>query len=380
MLSSEELENELIPAAEAGLLAQSGGFDKHIWMLPIEKLITVAQELYKAREAIKTVIYELTGISDIIRGSSVASETATAQGLKNKWGTVRLRKMQSTVSDYARDLFRLTIDCASDHVKAAQWKEITQVQLPLLAEKQAAQQRMMQLQQQMQMQAMQMQAAQPPQIPPQGPPGMPPQSPQPPQSPPPNPEMQQLQATLAQPAFEDILSQIKSDQHRTFVVNIQTSSTIDLDTAQDKAEVGDFMNAMGQLMAGLQPLMSFGPTGVEALKAILIAVCQRYKFGIDIASVIEGIQPPPPPPPEPPKGPPPPSPAEIQATQAEMQLKMQKIEMEKEVLAAKRDLELAKVAAEKAQLSIAIDTARLRLEQQKTKLPARTGNQSTTSQ
>ena len=361
MLSSDELENELIPAQEAGLLAQSGGFDKHIWMLPIEKLITVAQELYKAREAVKQVIYELTGISDIIRGSSVASETATAQGLKNKWGTVRLRRMQAIVSDYARDLFRLSIDCASDHLSAQQWKEVTQVELPLQAEKAAAAQRMQQLQQ---MQAM---APQPPQMP-----GQPPQ--------PANPELQQLQQLLAQPAFEEVLSAIKSDQHRTFVINIQTSSTVDLDTAQDKAEVGEFMNAMGQLMAGLQPLMGFGPTGIEAVKAILIAVCQRYKFGLDIVDSLTGLQMPPPPPPEPPKGPPPPSPLEIQAQHAEAQMRLAEIASKTRILQAQETLSLAEIEAKKKQLSIDIDLAQLRVTEQQTKMRGRASSPFTPSQ
>jgi hypothetical protein len=352
MLSSDELENELIPAAEAGLLAQSGGFDKHIWMLPIEKLITVAQELYKAREAVKQVIYELTGISDIIRGSSVSSETATAQSLKNKWGTVRLRRMQSIIADYARDLFRLTIDCASDHISAQQWKEVTQLQLPLQAEKQAAQQRLQQLQ-----------TMQPPMTMPM--PG------QPPQPAPVNPEVQNLQQLLAQPSMEDLLSAIKSDQHRTFVVNIQTSSTVDLDTAQDKAEVGEFMNAMGQLMAGLQPLMAFGPSGIETVKAILIAVCQRYKFGIDIVDTIMGLKMPPPPPPEPPKGPPPPSPLEIQAQQGEAQLKLAKIASDMRILQAQEQLALAEISAKQKQLSIDIDLAQLRVVEQQSKMRAR---------
>ena len=344
ILGSDELENELIPASEAGLLAQSGGFDKHIWMLPIEKLITVAQELYKAREAIKQVIYEITGISDIIRGSSVASETATAQDLKNKWGTVRLRRMQSIVADYARDLFRMTIDCAADKISPEKWKEIVQLPIPLEAEKQAAIQQLQYLQMQM-------------------PPSMPGQPPQPP-----NPQLAQYQQTANSPSMEQLLASIKSDLHRVFVVNIQTSSTIDLDTAQDKAEVGEFMNAMGQLLAGLQPLAMMGPSGVNAMKAILVAVCQRYKFGIDLADVLNAIQPPPPPPPEAP--PPGPSPAELQAIEAESQAKLAKAASDMRIMQAEESLALARVEHEKAMLGIAIDKARLQVEQARAKIHA----------
>lgn len=351
LLSSDDLDNDLIPAAEAGLLAQSGGFEKHIWLLPIEKMIQVAQELYKAREAIKQVIYELTGISDIIRGSSVASETATAQDLKNKWGTVRLRRMQAVVADYARDLFRLTIDCAATIVPAKEWASITQMQLPTVEDKQTAYAQLMHLRQ------------------------MPPMPGQPPQQQ--NPQIAQLQQKLQTPTIEDLLGKISSDLGRTFIVNIQTSSTIDLDTSQDKAEVGEFMNAMGQMLAGLQPLMMMGPTGVEAAKSIIIAVCQQYKFGIDIADVIGKIQSPPPQQEEP-KGPPPPSPEEQEVIKQEAQLKLQRIMLDREVLQAKHELAMAEIQTARERLGIDIDRARLQLQSQQAKVsaaPPSKGNQ-----
>lgn len=360
LLGGDDLENDLIAAGEAGLLAQTGGFEKHIWMLPIDKMITVAQELYKAREAIKQVIYELTGISDIIRGSSVASETATAQDLKNKWGTVRLRRMQTTVANYARDLFRMSVDCGADHIPPEKWKEITQMnEIPTAQEQAVAKQQL----QHMQFAAQQMQAQQ--QMAQQAAP-IPGQSPaQPPPIPQPDPAM--VKASQG-PNMEQLLDKIKSDMNRTFVVNIQTSSTIDLDTAQDKAEVTEFMNAMGQLMAPLGGLVQMGPSGLEAAKAILSAVCLRYKFGIDIADVIQKIQPPPPPPAEAPKGPPPPTPEEMQAKAAIAQFQIQKAAADTQVLQAQTAYDMQKVQADQQKLSIDIQAANLALEEQRATL------------
>jgi hypothetical protein len=352
------MENGLVPAAEAALLSQTGGFDKHIWMLPIERLIVVAQELYKAREAIKQVIYELTGISDIIRGSSVASETATAQDLKAKWGTVRLRRMQKIVADYARDLFRMTVDCSADHVPPEKWKEITQMDIPTAQEQAIARQQLEYEQQQAQM--VQMQA--PPQMP-----GMPQQPPQP------NPK---LVAQAQGPTMEALLGKIKSDVNRTFVVNIQTSSTIDLDTSQDKTEVSEYMNAMGQLLAGVQPLMALGPTGIEAAKAMLIAVSQRFKFGIDVGDVIAKIQPPPPPQPETPAGP---TPEEMQVIQQEAQVKLAKAAADLQILQAETALKLEEIAAAKQRLGIDIQLAQLKLETAKATVRAKVQGQTNAS-
>ena len=350
LLATDDTDNQLIMASDAGLLAQSGGFDKHIWLLPIENLITVAKELYTAREAIKQVIYELTGISDIIRGSSVASETATAQDLKNKWGTVRLRKMQSIVADYARDLFRLSIDCGSSRIPPQQWQEITQMtEIPTQQEKMAAGQRMMQLQM--------MQGQTPPQ----------PQMPgQPPQPDPMMQEMQKMQQTASAPSWEEILQRIQNDQNRTFVVNIQTSSTIDLDTAQDKQEVTEFMNSMGQLMPALEGLGSLGPTGLEAAKAILLNVCTRFKFGLDIAEVIQKIEPPPPPP-----SPAGPSPQEQQALQAEAEFKLAEIAAKKQVMEAKTQYELEKISAMRQKLQLDVQAAALNKSMQAANMAAK---------
>lgn len=358
MLASEEMENELVPAGEAGLLAQSGGFDKHIWMLPIEDFITVAKELYAAREAIKQVIYEITGISDIIRGSSAPSETATAQDLKNKWGTVRLRRMQTVVANYARDLFRMTIDCSSDHVPAQRWRDITQMMdIPTAQEKQVAVAQLNYLKQQAQQMAAQMPPPQPPQ------PGMPP-PPQPPGPPPPDPKL--IQAASS-PTWEDILGKIKQDMNRTFIINIQTSSTIDLDTAQDKSDVNEFMTAMGQLLPGLQGFVSLGPTGLEAAKAILMQVCLRYKFGLDIADTIQQIQMPPPQP-QAPTGPPPPSPAELQAVEMTAQAKIAKAASDQRVMQAQEQAALADIQNKQQMMNIAIQEASLRLDQSREKV------------
>jgi len=342
LLSADDTENALIAAGEAAMLAQSGGLDKHIWFLPLKDLIEVAQQLYQARESIKQVIYEITGISDIIRGASVASETATAQDLKNKWGTVRLRRMQTIVGNYARDLFRITVDAASRVVPAKKWQEITQLPIPTAEEKQLAQTQLAYTQSQPQM------------------PGQPPAQPDP-----------KLVAQAQSPSMEELLLKIASDANRTYSVNIQTSSTIDLDTAQDKTQVKEFMDSMGQLMAGLAPLTELGPEGVEAAKAILIAVCQRFKFGLEIVPALMALKAPPP---VPEAGP---SPEEQKVIQAESELKLieiaakkQKTQGEMELQQAQLALEHEKLRTERVKLGIEIEKAQLSVTTARTKAAA----------
>jgi hypothetical protein len=52
-------------------------------------------------------IYGIIGLADIIRGESEAQETAAAQGIKARFGSLRLRNTQEDVAQYATDLMRL---------------------------------------------------------------------------------------------------------------------------------------------------------------------------------------------------------------------------------------------------------------------------------
>jgi hypothetical protein len=97
-------DNELQVLDDLEVLAQTG-IDKAVLWWPVEQAIKVLQQLYEQREQIKQAIYEITGISDIIRGASQASETATAQQIKTQWGSLRIQKMQRLIERQVRDLF-----------------------------------------------------------------------------------------------------------------------------------------------------------------------------------------------------------------------------------------------------------------------------------
>lgn len=98
-------DNTLVPVANLENLAATGGLEKAIVWWPIQHAITVLRELYVQRDQTKQTIYEITGISDIVRGASNAGETATAQNIKTQWGSLRIKKMQRLVERMVRDLF-----------------------------------------------------------------------------------------------------------------------------------------------------------------------------------------------------------------------------------------------------------------------------------
>ena len=106
-LLTEGDNNALIPVDKWMAFGEKGGLKGSIDLLPIDTLAQCLLQCYAAREQIKAQIYEITGISDIIRGQTAASETATAQQIKGQYAGLRLRSMQEEVALFASELIRL---------------------------------------------------------------------------------------------------------------------------------------------------------------------------------------------------------------------------------------------------------------------------------
>jgi hypothetical protein len=106
-LLTEGDNNTLIPVDKWMAFSEKGGLKGSIDLLPIETLASALINCYQAQANIKGQIYEITGISDILRGAGAASESATAQQLKGQYAGLRLRAMQESVALFASELLRL---------------------------------------------------------------------------------------------------------------------------------------------------------------------------------------------------------------------------------------------------------------------------------
>jgi len=106
-LLTEGDNNALIPVDKWMAFSEKGGLKGSIDLLPLDTLANALLQCYRAREDIKSQIYEITGISDIIRGTSFASETATAQQIKGQYAGLRLRALQEDVALFASEVIRL---------------------------------------------------------------------------------------------------------------------------------------------------------------------------------------------------------------------------------------------------------------------------------
>lgn len=104
---AEADDGEIKPVQMTEALIHGGGLEKMISWFPLDPTVKALVQLVAQREQVKQIIYEVTGIADILRGSTAPSETATAQQLKAQWGSIRIQDRQAEVQRVARDLFRL---------------------------------------------------------------------------------------------------------------------------------------------------------------------------------------------------------------------------------------------------------------------------------
>ena len=108
-------ENTMVPVADWGQFSEKGGMKGAVDWIPLEMVVTALQRLYEAREAVKGQIYELTGIADIVRGDSKASETLGAQKIKAQFASIRIKKLQNEVARFASDILRIKAEMSTKH-------------------------------------------------------------------------------------------------------------------------------------------------------------------------------------------------------------------------------------------------------------------------
>jgi hypothetical protein len=104
---NEGSDNQLIPVSNWAMFGEKGGLKGVVDFLPLDMVANTLQQMYIAREQTVQVIYAVTGLSDIVRGASQASETATAQQIKSNFASLRLREIQNSVAMFASELLNI---------------------------------------------------------------------------------------------------------------------------------------------------------------------------------------------------------------------------------------------------------------------------------
>jgi len=238
-------------AVENAMQFADRGLDKAIWHAPLETLVSVIVQLMQHREALKATIYEITGLSDIVRGASVASETATAQQIKAQFGSIRIQDRQAEVQRMARDAVRLMAELIGEKFEPETLGLMTGVDLPQAQQKLMAQQAAMMAQQ----------AGQP--VPPE------------------------IEQVLSVPSWDEVLQVLRSDAMRGYRVDIETDSTVQADVARLKTNAAEFVQGFGGFIQAVGPAVQAGAMPMDVVADLLTAFARNFKLGRQAEDALE---------------------------------------------------------------------------------------------
>jgi hypothetical protein len=124
-LFNESVENEMIPVDDWAAFAEKGGIAGNLSFIPLKEIMGVIEELTKIKERALIEMDRLTGINDIMRGTTDARETLGGQRLKSNASGTRLQARQNEVVRFARDVLKIMADIMCRHFSAQSLIEVS---------------------------------------------------------------------------------------------------------------------------------------------------------------------------------------------------------------------------------------------------------------
>lgn len=117
--AQEEL-GQILKQEDGEMVAVNGldySFDigKQVFIVDISPIINALNQLYIARENAKSSMFEINGISDIVRGDTRASETLGAQRMKVGFANLRIQDRKTMVESFCRDTLALMVEVVCEH-------------------------------------------------------------------------------------------------------------------------------------------------------------------------------------------------------------------------------------------------------------------------
>jgi hypothetical protein len=108
--------NQLVPVEKWAMLSEKGGLRGVVDFFPLEQVVNALQTLRNYRQEVKDEIDQLTGMADIMRGQSTGpAATAYEQGVKARFGSVRLQRSQNEIARYATEGQKLRAEIICKH-------------------------------------------------------------------------------------------------------------------------------------------------------------------------------------------------------------------------------------------------------------------------
>ncbi len=257
----------LVPVPNTAVLGGAALRDSIIW-LPVAEVAAVISQLIALRRQLIEDVYQITGLSDIMRGATNPNETLGAQHLKSQYGSVRVRDRQFELVRLARDIARMAGEIIAENFQPQTVMAMAQYD-GVPSDKDIGL-RIASIRERIQSAA--------------GDPKLVNELRQNPQA------MQQAKQLLQQAeaeiktleqtvTLEQVFAFLREQRMRPFVLDIETDSTIQPDEHRAKVAMTEFLGVLSQAMGRLAPMVAGQPETAPFAAEVLKMAVSPFRAG-----------------------------------------------------------------------------------------------------
>lgn len=224
-LLNEGVDNTMIGVSAWAAFAEKGALQGAVVFLPIKEIAEVIANLVTLRQQVLTDIWQIMGLSDIMRGSTEAEETLGAQELKAQFGSMRLKVVQGDVARYASDIFRLKAQVMCKHFDPKTLIAMSGIEYT-----------------------------------PEGA----------------NPEL-----------VAKAIQLLKSGELKDFRINVESDSLAQIDEAAEKKETAEFITSMGAILREAGPVVQAAPAMLPFIGELMRLAARKQRVGRTVEQALE---------------------------------------------------------------------------------------------
>ena len=225
LLSSTD-ESPMYPVDNlASFLTKSSGstISNVVQFLPIDMIATVMVTLYDARDRVKQTMYEVSGISDIVRGQVDPREKLGQSRIKAQFASSRSDKKRKKVESSAKDIIELKGEIIAEHFDPNFIRTMSGFDMIQ--------------------------------------------------------EVVSMQEEQKEQLFQAVIQLLKDEKLRGFRIDIETDSTILVDEQQAKETRIEFLSSAGQFLQQTLPLAQSMPQLAPLLGEMMLFAIRGFKAG-----------------------------------------------------------------------------------------------------
>ena len=242
----KDKENRLVGVDNiADLLAKGGSgnaLQNVLSFVDVQPFAVALAGLYDARDRVKQVLYEVTGLSDIFRGQVDPREKLGQSQLKGRFASQRLDKRRSKVEMAARDTLRIKGEIMAEQYSPDTLRALSSYdQLPEIVKLRKRIERG--------------------EAPPQAIDGL----------------------------FQQAIQLLRDEKLRGFRIDVETNSTVSMDEATEKEDRVEFLSAAGSFMEKALPLTQAMPQLTPLIGEMLLFNVRGFKAGRTLEAAFEDV-------------------------------------------------------------------------------------------